>query len=512
MPAPCEAGAVANPPGRARQGTAGRAVPPIDRPIPFEGLPELDARLEAAAVTGEDALDREHRQDLLLFPVIGRVLKWCGLQPTLEVPGVVLFTLVVVIGIWGTQVPSENFATMLIWVYWWSLVVFSFVFVGRIWCMVCPLGAVGVWVHRRLGTLGRKWPSRLRNLWSAHIFFITLTGVDLVIGIDTLPRFTGVFILSLIVLAVLFGVLFERRTFCRYVCPIGGMCGIYSMTSMVELRAKSLARCRSCTTKECIKGTDWAYACPWFEYPGKLDRNNYCTMCMECVRACPHGNVGLMVRPVGQDLWRTDGRVFDEVILAVSLVGVMASHTIATTRPFEDWVLAVTSSSGVPGWAILVGVYLGAMLGANLAYLGVCALAARLARTDDRPLTAREVYRWTGYALIPLALSMHLARNVPFLSVWGTAIADVVRNMATDFPLGYGVVQAQHLLPSSFQWYIKLVIVFLGFLLSAYAAYRLSLRLQPRPERARRMLAAVLLVMLLFCVVYIWILSMPLVV
>jgi ferredoxin len=313
------------------------------------------------------------------------------------------------------------------------------------------------------------------------------------------------------VLAVLFGVVFERRTFCRYVCPIGGMCGIYSMTSMVEVRARSKERCRTCTSKECVRGSRAAWECPWFEYPGAMDRNNYCTMCMECVRACPHGNIALRVRPFGQDLWRTDVRVYDEVILAVSLVGVMASHTIATTRPFTDWVASVQAQYGVPEWATLVAVYALAMLGANLAFLGACELAARMGSSEGRRLRGREVYRWTGYALIPLALAMHLARNVPFLSVWGTSLVDVFRNALADFPLGYDLVQAQHLLPDAAQWAVKMTIIFLGFVLSAYAAHRLSLRLQPEPARAGRVLWTTIAVMALFSVVYIWILSLPLV-
>jgi ferredoxin len=491
---------------------APECAPPIDRSIPFEGLPEMDARDERAAETSEEAIIREHRQDLLMFPILGRILRWRGLQPTLEVPGVILFFLVVVTGIWGTQAPSQNLSTMLIWVYWWSLVIFSFLFVGRIWCMVCPLGAVGEWVNRHLGTLGRTWPRRLRNLWPAHIFFITLTGLDMIIGIDILPGFTGAFVLLLIILAVLFGVIYERRTFCRYVCPIGGMCGIYSMTSMVELRVKSPERCGTCATKECITGTDESYGCPWFEYPGDMDRNTYCTMCMECVRSCPHKNIGLMVRPLGQDLWRTNKRGFDEVILAVGLIGVMASHTIATTRPFDEWVGGMETDFGVPTWVTIALVYSLSIILANLAYLGVSALAARLVRTGERPVTGKDVYKWTGYALIPLALSMHLARNLPFLSIWGSAIRDVFRNMLTDFPLGSGIVQSQEVLPDSTLWILKMVIIFLGYIFSAYAAYRLSMRLQPQRRLAGKLLAAILLCMLAFSLVYIWILSLPLVV
>ena len=486
---------------------------PIADGIPFEGVPEIDTRDERAAETSQEAYIQDNRQDILRLPVVGALLKWRWLQPLIEIPMVITFVLVIIVGIWGTQEPSQNLATMLIWIYWWSMIIFSFVLVGRIWCFICPLGAVGEWVSRRIGTFGRKWPKALRNLWPAHIFFITLTGMDLVFGIDTLPNVTGYFLLLLMVMSIVLAIIYERRAFCRYVCPIGGMCGIYSMSSGVEVRAKSRGRCESCTTKECIKGTDESYACPWFEYPGEMDRNNYCTMCLECVRSCPHDNVGLSARPLGQDLWRTKTRVFDEVILAVGMIGVMASHTIATTQPFDDWVTAMEVDQGIPAWLTLTLVYVASIILANLAYYGISALGGRAASTEDRVLDTATVFKWTGYAMIPLSLAMFMARNVTFLNIWGTAILDVIANMSNPpgWPLGSGPVEAQYLLPDSTIWWIRMAIILLGFIFSAYAGYRLSLRLQPRRREAQILLAVIILALVVFSIVYVWILSLPLV-
>jgi hypothetical protein len=191
----------------------------------------------------------------------------------------------------------------------------------------------------------------------------------------------------------------------------------------------------------------------------------------------------------------------------------MASHTIATTQPYDDWVNGLEANPGIPAWVTITMVYVVSILLANLAYLAVSALAARTTSTPDRQLDGRTVYRWTGYALIPLALAMHLARNVLFLSIWGTAIVDVVANMfnSPGFPFGTGPVATQDVLPDTTVWWIRMAIILLGFLFSAYAAYRLSLRMQPRRREAGRMLAAILIAMVAFSIVYIWILSLPLV-
>ena len=90
---------------------------------------------------------------------------------------------------------------------------------------------------------------------------------------------------------------YRLRTFCNYVCPISGFLSLYTMTATVELRSADKDTCLKCKTKSCIRGSEQGWSCPWNVYMGKLDRNNYCGLCFECVKSCPNDNISLFVRP-----------------------------------------------------------------------------------------------------------------------------------------------------------------------------------------------------------------------
>jgi polyferredoxin len=92
------------------------------------------------------------------------------------------------------------------------------------------------------------------------------------------------------------GLFYERRSFCRYLCPIGGLIGIYSMTAPIELRAKSAGVCAADHDKSCYRGGPESRGCPMFEFPASMDRNNYCNLCGECVTSCSRDNLVLRFR------------------------------------------------------------------------------------------------------------------------------------------------------------------------------------------------------------------------
>ena len=211
------------------------------------------------------------RYDLLRIPILKKLLKHRAFQFALQLPNALIFLLVIIAGIWGTQLGDKNFATVITWLVWWAVIIFTFLFLSRTWCMVCPLVAVAEWLQRgrlwkvgnRLFTLNRKWPRRLRNFWVPTVFFIILTWMFLSIGLAENPLYTALVAMGLfIVPAIIISLVFQRRTFCRYVCPIGGVIGAYSMTAPLEIRNRSDEVCRSCKEKACYRGNEKGYGCP----------------------------------------------------------------------------------------------------------------------------------------------------------------------------------------------------------------------------------------------------------
>ena len=97
---------------------------------------------------------------------------------------------------------------------------------------------------------------------------------------------------------------FRDAAFCKYLCPIGQFNFVQSLVSLVEVAVREKAVCASCRTKDCIRGRDDIPGCELHLFLPRKAGNMDCTMCLDCLHACPHDNVGLVAGLPGRDLWR----------------------------------------------------------------------------------------------------------------------------------------------------------------------------------------------------------------
>lgn len=222
------------------------------------GLPEswiLATALAMAAIAlwtlvaprPTDAPDRS--VNLANVPVVGRFVRFLTRSPYPLLAGklvaVALFLLVVAAGLFGTPFPERNLATALVWNVWWPLVVVSVLFLGTAWCAVCPWDALSGWIVRRRWWrrasphpgLNLKVPGYLHNVWLALLLFIGLTWLEIGLGVTAKPFATALMALAMLVMSVVFLVVFERKAFCRYACPVGRTLGFYARLASVAASA-----------------------------------------------------------------------------------------------------------------------------------------------------------------------------------------------------------------------------------------------------------------------------------
>lgn len=469
---------------------------------------------------GAPQLQKQRRFDLLQIRWVKALVKWRYFQLILQLPNVLIFALVIYLGFFDIQDGGRNFATKITWTIWWAAIIFAFVLVGRFWCTMCPFGALTVWTSRIFRPI-RRFPPSLRNVWLATLAFVLLTWADEYFGIVGSPSRTAWLVVVISAVAILSGIFFQRATFCRHLCPIGGLIGLYSMVSPLELRAKDRAVCLTCSTKECYRGSEKGEGCMMFEFPPAMDRNNYCNLCGECVKTCPKDNISFTSRPFAEDLWSSSHRRFDEAFLAILLVGVAFMVTGHMVEPWHEWMDQVSSLIpfsvvGIKDHTLMENltftiVYLMAsFLFAPLLMLLASQLSRRM--VPSASLGLKGTFTIFGYMFVPIGLALHLAHNVLHLLKEGPGIVPVIQrtiNELTIVHVGAANWQTGALAPDMVIYYLQMSILFGFYLLSLYVGWKLSLRSYQDKKLALRAVFPLMMVAAAFTFLNVFLLSQP---
>jgi polyferredoxin len=460
--------------------------------------------------------------NILAAEPIKRLFRWRGFQFALQGPNVVIYILVILTGFYGTQVGSQNFATVLTWTVWWSAIIFTFLFAGRLWCLMCPFAAMAEWLQRlTLWTVKRetfgfnwKWPLKLRNVYLATLTFLILTWADHQFGLVHNPLYTAYLVLIILTVAVLVALLFERRTFCRFVCPIGGLIGTYSLFAGSELRVADPQVCREHKEKSCLLGRGkLGYGCPVLEYPGTMTSNYSCTLCTECVKTCPKDNIVFNLRPVAHDLVNLSERRLrpDMAILAMILLGLPTLQTIVMITPWESWMQAVADLTRLPSAIVFGGVFL---LGALAIPLGLFSLTTRVSAllAGGEEVSQRRLFLNFAFAFVPIGLMMHLAHNTKHLFGEIQVAIPVVSD-----PFGWGWnllgtagLRLSPLVSDNLLTLLQFGLVVLGQGFAVYVGYKTCRRLFGADGKGfQRALVPMLVLMVAWSAFNLWVLNEP---
>jgi hypothetical protein len=349
------------------------------------------------------------------------------------------FLFAILAGLWGTPVGSRNFSIVFVWIAWWALLILVAIpLLGRGWCTICPIPMPGEWLQNRalLGPsgrkpafgLGRKWPKKLRGIWLQNGAFALLALFSAVVL--TQPSVTAVILAAFIFIAIGASLIYERRAFCRYLCPVGGFIGLYSQAAPIEVRVRDTAVCASHTIKTCYTGSDDGYGCPWGVFPGGLIKNTNCGVCLECLRTCPLDNIAINIRPAGADLTQPRGRKLDEAFKGFIMLGSAFVYSAVMLGPWGQLKTAAYAIGSLP-WLL----YVLAFLVFVFVFLpGLFFLAAWIGRAlSPARKNLRRSFTAYSYALIPLGLAAWIAFSFSFVFANASYILPVLSD-----PLGWG--------------------------------------------------------------------------
>ncbi|HZW03461.1 MAG TPA: 4Fe-4S binding protein, partial [Anaerolineaceae bacterium] len=274
--------------------------------------------------------------------------------------------------------------------------------------------------------LNRRWPKKLNGAW-LQVAFFALMGLFSA-AILTTPAITAGFLLGLIVLALVLSLVFERRAFCRHICPIGGFSGLYAQLAPLEVRVADRSVCAACRDKPCFNGSAAGYGCPWGNFPAALKSNFNCGLCTECLRTCPQGNMVLRTRPYGAELAAPGQPArLDEAAFNLLMLGSAVAFTAVFLGPW-GWLKSAAYSVGTPAWLLYAAGFLSLVLGV---VPGLFTLAVRLSLPAGQSLKKAVAER--SRALLPLGAATWMAFTVSF----ALAKAGYLLPVLSD-PFGWG--------------------------------------------------------------------------
>lgn len=251
-------------------------------------------------------IDLDWRFELTKFKLIRKIFesRWVPLLPIIV--NLFIFAIILLAGfVGGFSAGNYNFGIMVVWILWWVMLMLILVpGLSRMWCLMCPFPIFADWFQRgrlfgvRVGKsrgLNLKWPKSLRNMWMMNIGFLVTTFFS---GFFTVrPLATFILLGTIILLAFLIGLIFQKRSFCLYLCPVSGFQGLYAQFATSEIRRKNPEVCKKHKPKTCYVGNEQGYGCPWLLAPFDFEKNTYCGMCLECFKSCPYDNMGFFLRP-----------------------------------------------------------------------------------------------------------------------------------------------------------------------------------------------------------------------
>ena len=396
--------------------------------------------------------------DVLQLPIVGPLLRGRYGRLMLQAPFALVALALVIDGFVGPQSAARNLATVAPWVHLRGLVVLALLLAGNLVCMGCPFTLPRA-LAKRLSKSGRRFPQRLRNKWLAIFSLFALFFAYEYLDLWASPWLTAWLIVAYFVASFVLEAVFTESAFCKYVCPLGSFNMVYSTLSPTRIAVKSHDLCARCVGHECVNGSyapqplirvddiaidageetrqlqvahgpSGTLGCGTELFAPQMRGNMDCTMCLDCVRACPHDNVSLFTRASGAELSRADSwpRRWDMSLLVIALAFMGISNAFGMVPPYYELQEGLALNLGVTSEfvALLLIFALGNLLLPVVAVVAAAWLGRSLTRFRKRD-SLRDTVAAFAPAFVPVGFGIWFAHYSFHLLVGPGLIVPVIQ-------------------------------------------------------------------------------------
>ena len=310
---------------------------------------------------------------------------------------------------------NTNLANLIVWSYWWPLIIVSAMFFGRYWCTICPMELITS-LAGKLG-LKRRPGKFLKSGWIITLFYALI----LVLGIHTLaihriPQYMALYMITLFSVAVIVGLIWEKRTFCTYVCPIGHLLGLYSLLSFKKLGVINKDVCKTCKTKDCISKSNHyniiGRSCTSELYPPLITDNRDCILCGQCFKSCTKDNIIIKKQKIAADLFTKINLKWAEIAFFVIVSSFVIYEILSEWHPTKQIIMAIPNyinhSLNITGSTAGTIKALTLFIILPSVFYFILALSKRLLANE----TWKNSFSQLVFALLPITASMHLLKAI----------------------------------------------------------------------------------------------------
>lgn len=384
----------------------------------------------------------------------------------------VFFLLVLAILFLGPVTAEKNIGLTLSWVVGWPLLIFAFFFLARTWCSICGLSVPG-WLAQMALKPNRPTPHFIKQYsgWIMTSLCILLFWIETAWNAYESPRLTAWIILTITLCSLFFSMFFKRRVWCRYLCPLGAINALFSMPSILELRANRHMCTNRCIDQLCYNGDEGAAGCPMFRHPFLVDNNRDCILCGQCIKNCKLNSIHLNLRLAPQELWSQQSPRLEDSVLVVSLAAIF--YPFAINQKHTGFVLNWTSTLHEIGFpdnqALASSIFFFACI---IVYLsGYSVLSHFIARLTGNSWKATASI--LGYSMIPLVLGAFMAAH---LEIFVNGIWLLFANLREIVGLS-GEYTPSRLMSTDATFILQLITITGSLIASLYATQRIIKRL-----------------------------------
>jgi len=339
-----------------------------------------------------------------------------------------------------------------------------------------------------------RYPERL-DVWPAVAIFLAFAWLENVYTDAAQPQKLGTLILlySLVTWAGM--AVFGKHQWLRSGEAFSVLFGFFARFSPTEVRSADTVACGTCDQGCAAWGG--------------------CVDCYECFEAAEPHRRELNVRPHAVGLTRPGEVSTATAVFVLLALATVTFDGLTATSAWVDLQTAVYSTAELIGTNTVQTIDTAGLLLLPLVLIAVyLGFSWAIRELSGERVAVQEVARAFVFSLVPIVLAYNMAHFISLLLIQGQLIIPLASDPfgsgwdlfgSADYRLNIGVINAK------ITWFISVVTIVLGHIISVYVAHVVSLRRTVDHSRALRSQYPMLVLMVFYTVTSLGIIAQPIV-